>query len=314
LRRFYRQSTLFVVGLVVALMICDRIIGYGFRHSWGVPIVGGEILSASRKARRPDAAITSIYLGDSVAHQLFMPGSERDPTARFLTSNQAVSVAGQCYLVEESLRSFPNLKDVYLIYVPGCFSNNLPNELSHDYFCGYFHQPRQVWEVFRVKRDFELSAAHLGRLLLPNMMLANSNWQPVVTTIATAPPPRPTAAFLAPAPGGGEPLLGLLSKVFNAGPDYEPTPAGTYGPDLSVISKHFLAKMRAQCAARDVRVHVLPNPLSTAETFADPQHVYEAPPIRVDPSRLVDPVHFREEYVREYREKMIQTYGLPLKQ
>ncbi|HEX4797165.1 MAG TPA: hypothetical protein VH370_25455 [Humisphaera sp.] len=313
MRKFVRQSSQFLAGLVIALMICDRMIGHGFRHGWGAPIVGGEVQSISRKARNPSASITSIFLGDSVARQLFTPGSECGAEARFLTSNQAVSVAGQCYLLEESLSSFPNLQDVYLIYIPGCFSNDLPNELSHDYFCGYFHQPRQVLEVFCVKRDFELSVAHVGRLLLPNLMTANSNWQPLMSTQPT-PARHPTAAFLAPAPGGGEPLLALLSKYFGLVPEPHVMPAGTYGADLSPVSRYFLAKMRADCAARGVRLHVLPDPLSTAETFADPQHIYDAPPIRVDPALLVDPVHFREEHVLEYRAKMIEVYRLPLEE
>src|SRR5207244_3782124 len=77
------------------------------------------------------------------------------------------------------------------------FANNLPRELSRDYFCGFFHRPDQVREIFRLKNDFELTASHIGRCLIPNLMAANSSWHPVPTGAAQTP--------VAIAPGGVAP-------------------------------------------------------------------------------------------------------------
>ena len=309
--RFFRTSAIFLSGLVLTLFASDGLVGVWLRHQ---PKDDG-ILKPIVTANIHDDSVRYIFLGDSVARQLFPPGSEPTPQVRYITTNQALSVAGQCYLAEDALRACPYSTDVYLLYIPGCFSNNLPPPLSREYLCGYFHSPRQVAEIYRIKHDLPLSAAHAGRMLLPNLMLENS------ARNHAAAPPQPGAPtenagagnFVITQPDmGGEPLFALLERWQPAAPPWPATPAGTYGPRLSPVSEYFLARMRTDCRERNVRLHILPCPLSKAELYEDAQHIYEMPPLRVDPALLVDAVHFQRKYVPEYRQKVIEYYHLPI--
>lgn len=307
---FFRTSACFLLGLFLTLWCCDRLIGAHLRRQAMRPR-GSEVLRATIRARSGNGAVRAIYLGDSVARQLFTPGTEPAPDVKFLATNQAMSLAGQCYLLEESLAANPHLQDVYLLYIPGCFSNNLPVDLSRDYLCAYFHRPDQVAEVFAVKHDVRLTAAHIGRMLLPNLMIENSALDPSAGPAASPPSIRPaTAAFVAQPSAGREPLFSVLELIWKRPPESPPPVAGSYGADLSPVSRYFLNKMRGLCAAHRVKLHVLPCPLSTAETFSDPCHVYDAAPLRVDPKLLVDAVHFRAPYVQEYRRRVVEAYAL----
>jgi hypothetical protein len=309
LREFAKTSAIFLISLIATLFLCDRLVGIHLRrHATADGILRTVIASSV-----PGERVHAIILGDSVARQLFPPGSEPQPGVRFLTTNQALSVAGQYYLMEDALQACPNASAVYLLYIPGCFANNLPPPLSREYLCGYFHSPRQVAEVFKVKGDFALSAAHVGRMLLPNLMLENS-----FRNHAAAPPQpeAPTAGngrFAVMQPDmGAEPLFALLERWRPPSPDLPPSPAGSYGPALPPVSEYFLAKMRADCRRRNVTLHVLPCPLSNVETYKDPQRIYQMLPMRVDPALLVDAVHFQRKYVAEYRQKVIDYYHLPI--
>ena len=140
----------------------------------GGHIIGADVYGATWRARRRTPEVRTILLGDSVARQLFPPGrepKELNGRYRFLTSNQAISMAGQYYLLQDALRSCPGATDVYLLYFPGSLANDLGPDFTHDYFCGYFHSPRQIAEVFAVKRDFTLLASQVGHGLFPNLML-----------------------------------------------------------------------------------------------------------------------------------------------
>ena len=259
------------------------------------------------KSRR----VKTIFLGDSVARQLLRPGTEPSRDVRFLTTNQAVSFAGQCYLVENALRCFRI--DGHLRCVRSRLLCEQPAAgVSHDYFFAFFHRPGQVLEVFEVKRDFDLSVAHFGRMLIPNLMIANSALHPATAARPPQPGPPTTAAFSTQTLPDPEPLLTLLNHWFGSGlPEPTPQPAGTYGKELPRVSEYFLKEM-ALCLARNVRLHILSPPLSTIEVFSDPQHIYDARPLSVDPSRLIDPVHFRLPHVEESRRRMIEAYQLPI--
>jgi hypothetical protein len=308
LQEFFRTGSLFTLGLLLALFLTDALLGWRYRRNYGAGTIGVEVHQAVRKSETKNSSVNTVILGDSVARQLFGPRAKRQPGVFPLPTNQAISMAGQYYLLENCVENSSGLRDVYLFYIPGCFANNLPRELSRDYFCGHFHSPRAILEVFRLKKDFELSAAHIGRFLLPNLMAANSAWHPAPTGAVTSPPHNPGGV----APPEPEPLLSLLTKLFRSAPETVPQPAYTYGPALSPISQHYLDKARALCVARSIRLHVLPCPLSKDYPYEDAQKIYDAEPLRVDPTVLVDPVHFKEQFLPRIREQMIRLYDLPL--
>lgn len=305
---FLKTAFLFSLGLLTVILFCDWRIGRHFYHTHGEDLIGTDVYHGINRANSLPPSVRTVYLGDSVAHQLFMPGTEPSLDVRFLTTNQAISMAGQYYLLESGFQHDPSIHTVYFFYVPGCFANNLPPRLSHDYFCGYFHRLDEVVEIFRLKHDSQLTASHLGRWLMPNLMMANSMWNRADDDAPDLATPTPIAQS-APDP---EPVLSLLDHVFEKLPDGPEPPAGSYGQSLPVISNHFLAKMQSLCKAHSATLHVLPCPLSTREHFEDSRHVFEQAPMRIEPAMLIDAVHFKTQFVEEERLKVIDYYHLPL--
>lgn len=306
---FLKTAFLFSLGLLVAIFVCDWRIGRHFHHTHGEGLIGAEVYQGVDRANTLPASARTIYLGDSVARQLFSPGTEPSPLVRFVTTNQAISMAGQYELLESAFRRDPSIHTVYFFYIPGCFANNLPPRLSHDYFCGYFHRFDEVAEIFKLKRDSQLTTSHLGRWLMPNLMLANSMWNRGDDEAPDLAAPTTAIAQSAPDP---EPVLSLLDCCLRKVPDGPELPAGSYGQSLPIVSEHFLMKMRALCAAHGAILHVLPCPLSTREHFEDSQHVFEQAPMRVDPDLLIDAVHFKAQYIEQERQNAVAFYHLPL--
>src|SRR5204863_127931 len=102
-------------------------------------VIGRDVPQAIQAARRRDTDVRTLYLGDSVARQLFKPGEEPSDDVRYVTSNFAVALAGQFYLMDDALRSCPDARDVNLVMVVGAWGNDLDSVCTDDYFCGYFH-------------------------------------------------------------------------------------------------------------------------------------------------------------------------------
>ena len=70
-----------------------------------------------RKARKDDGT-TKLLLGDSFAYQVFYHLEEYNPDFSFLTSNGAVTMAGQYSIAKEYLENHPDATDVYLLVLP----------------------------------------------------------------------------------------------------------------------------------------------------------------------------------------------------
>lgn len=309
MRQFAKTSLAFVLGLIVMLGIVERYLGWRMAHLHGHLSISPEIYLAIERANEPAASIHSILLGDSVAHQLFPPGTEKRPDERFLTSNQAGSLAAQYYILADAIRSFPQLRDVYLLYYPESFRNDLGPPFANDYFCGYFHTPAQIREVFELKRDASVTLSQLGRFLLPNILATNSVNQPLAL-------PQTDIAFGNASSGASpsrEPLAKLLDKWWGRKPDEKPPRRTEAGSPvyLSRVSRYYLPKMRDLCRSHGVAFHVLPCPCSAAVPFADAQQVYDRPIIYLPPEEFGDGIHVREPFRAGLRTRLIAEDALP---
>src|SRR4051794_14935389 len=327
LMRSLKIAALFLLGFVGAAWLADWAAGRHIRKSMGfnvLPfggghIVGADVYGATWRAHRRTPDVRTILLGDSVARQLFPPGrepKELNGRYRFLTSNQAISMAGQYYLLQDALRSSPGTTDVYLLYFPGSLLNDLGPDFTHDYFCGYFHSPRQIAEVFAVKRDFTLLASQVGHGLFPNLMLLNSASHAAPVLGAPAPTGPPTTAGYQQLPSTREPALAAATALAGAPPladnEWDPT-APPYTRQLvaqSGVTRHFLPKIRALCRERGVRLHVLPCPCSEALPYRDADGVYDGPILYIDRGQFMDSIHFQAPFVDAVRRRAIQAYGL----
>lgn len=305
MHRFLKTSLAFLIGLACAVFAADRLLGARFARHHGRGQIGPEVFVSIDRARHTDASVHTLYLGDSVAHQLFPPGTEARPDLRFLGCNQAISMAGQYYILEDATRHLPHLQRVYLFYYPHSLENDLDGPLTGTYFCAYFHDFAQVREIYRLKHDYRLTTIHLGRWLLPNLMATNDAWRPAVSLPGApeAPPPAP------PGPSG-EPLLRLMNAL-------SPSPTTRLAPKprsqifLSPTSSYFLGRMRALCRTHHIELRVLPCPCSDVQTFVDPDHVYDAPVLYADSTWFRDQIHLRRPYVAAERRRMERAYDLP---
>jgi hypothetical protein len=76
------------------------------------------------------------------------------------------------------------------------------------------------------------------------------------------------------------------------------------------VSHYYLAKMRALCRDRGVRLRVLPGPCPDTYRFHDPQRVYDADLLYVDHTKFSDGTHIRPEYLAEVRAQLMASHGL----
>ena len=300
----------FCLGLVLTVFAVDATLGWRSARSQGKRLIGRDVREAIAAARRPGERVTTLYLGDSVARQLFLPGAEPHDGVRYATSNFAIALAGQYYLLEDVLKSCPNVREVNLVMVVGVWGNDLDSVFTHDYFCGHFHSRAQVAEVFRLKRDWRLSAVHASRWLLPNLLAHNAARRPQAPSAAPA-QGHVVEGWLAPA--GGEPLLTVLARGFPPPPPVEPVPPapdGAVAIPLSRVSRHYLDRMRALCAARGIRLRVVCGPCPDTYRFADTAGIYDGPIFYVDHHKFSDGVHIRPEHLDAVRADLIARFGL----
>jgi hypothetical protein len=279
MKRFAKISAIFCTGLVLLVFGVDLALGRFTAFTRGKHLVGREVYVAQAIARTPAPAVHTVFLGDSVARQVFPPGEEEDRAVKYLTTHQAISVAGQYYLLEEALAAHAAVKRVYLFYTPSAWANDWDQAFTHDYFCGYFHEPRHVREAFAVKRDWSLLGAHVGRLLLPNLVAANSSLSQSRTK------PRRSWAK-----------------------ETEPrTPI-----EVSQVSQRFLARIRELCAARGIEFRVYPCPVSSQFSFGDDRGLYDAPISYLPRDNFHDDaIHLKGPYVARVRAEMAARFALP---
>jgi hypothetical protein len=326
LLRWTARFATFLVGLAIVLGAADRYVGRKFaqRHGNGTidPVIWQTI---EERSRRSDPAVTAIILGDSVSAQLFYPGRETNRSVEYLTTNQAIGVPGQLHLLRRAAARLPNLREVYLLFTPRSWSNNLDGPLSHDYYAAFFHEGTDIAGVFRVKGDVGLAASQLGRWLLPNLLAANAasdlhlrQGGPTQKTPGVADDPRDLVAGSPPVAPPTEKLVDWLSALCRAAlktpayPPLRPIPPGTVPPiRVSPLSADFLAQMRQFCKAHGLTLHVLPCPSTDARPFAESPTPYDAPLWYMPAGDYHDAIHLLPQYVDAARREAIRRYHMP---
>jgi hypothetical protein len=281
-RKYVARALGFLLGLVVLVALCERAAGWYTTRTDGRHLIGREVYLVQNRLKAADPAVRRVYLGDSVARQLFPPGEESSPSHKYLTSNQAISMAGQFYLLEQATSAYPNLREVTLFYTANGWANDLDQVYTHDYFCGYFHQAEQIADVFAVKRDLELLSVHVARALLPQLMAMNS----ALSVVRTKP---------------ADEEADTLTAVERPQRRIEP----------SRISDVFLQRMRRLCARRGLVLRVYPCPAPDAFEIEDPYRVYDAPVVQV-PARhfRTDGVHLKKASVPDVRRRVEEALHL----
>lgn len=311
LGRFIRIAVPFFFVLVLTVGAVEALLGVrnSVRHGRGM--IGREVYVAKEAAGRPGPGVTTLYLGDSVARQLFRPGTEQSDVVRYLTSNYAISLAGQFYLLEEALKQCPNVREVNLLLVPHTWGNDLGPPFTDDYFCGHFHDAKHIAEVWRLRKDLRLTTVHASRWLLPNLLAENAARRPQ-GPVDVPSQAHPIEGWLAPA--GGEPLLRVIDALVP--PPATASVAAGVAPDgvidlpLSSVSRHYLSRIRTLCGSRGITLRVLPGPVRDSHRYRDPHGVYTAGFLYIEASKFLDDTHVRPEHLGEVRARVIAAYEL----
>lgn len=278
-RVFLRRALLFITLLLCITVALELSLARANHKTHGQFRVGEDVYQVLEAAELPHPQVTTLYLGDSVARQLFKMHTEPSPKLLYLPSNQAISLAGQYCILENVIERTPNLRHVCLLYTPRSWANNLDQIFTHDYFCGYFHSPALVWEIWTLQRDMQLTEAHVGRMLLPNIMAENSYLN------------RSQSNY-------GVPIVPVTSE-----PEKHP---------LSKPSKYFVNRIKDLCRERQITLRILPCPcMGTAEQFAELAPIYDAPITFYDPDLfLPDRIHFRKPNVEPMRQRVVEQFHL----
>jgi len=127
----FKRVTLFIVIGFVALNMFIEI----FPFSQSRNVASESIFRVIARSKLDDSS-KILLIGDSVARQLKLGDSQSDYFD--LTTNQAISLAGQFVLVQNALENNTNLEKIVLIYHPHSFNNNLDQEWTFNYFCKPF--------------------------------------------------------------------------------------------------------------------------------------------------------------------------------
>ena len=126
------KSTIFFFATLLAANIISTIILHSAKASHYFR-AGEEIFFALEKSSRASNAATAV-LGDSVANQLFSLINENKNDMIVLTSNRAISMAGQYIILDNIIRSDKKLKKIYLVCTPGSLFYDLNEVYTFNYF------------------------------------------------------------------------------------------------------------------------------------------------------------------------------------
>lgn len=272
-RDFLLRAGIFLTILIALIAGVERCLAH--LHRDGQQIIGIEVFTAMQKVSQPHPAVTAIYLGDSVARQLFPSGSEPSPDTLYVPCNAAISLAGQYFLLEQALDNCPKTKKVFLFLVPNNWRMNLSSPFTNDYFCEFFNSPVQVSELWLEKHDRGLLKNHVLRMLIPNILATNS-WLNRSSD--------PTA------------LLKPLQPL--------PKSASRDRSPVSTLSLHYLARMRQLCRSKGVQLFILPCPCIEPEEDAALVKLYDAPLRLYDKDLFQDGIHFKTALIREGRKQV----------
>lgn len=135
--RFCLNCIIFAVIIIAISYLCNIVIIDKCKHN--LPFFGGkEIYNAIKKSKQKTTH-KKLLIGDSVANQFF-DSKLNDSTFYSLTCNQAIGVCGHFFLLNNYLNAGNRPDEVYMIYHPSSFKNNLNQRFTYHYFLKPFYK------------------------------------------------------------------------------------------------------------------------------------------------------------------------------
>ncbi|HIG10422.1 MAG: hypothetical protein ABGY71_02570 [bacterium] len=171
-----------------------------------------------------------------------------------LSTNRAISAAGNCFLIERVLDEAPNIERVVLIVGPHTWTEDLRGKLASVYFTRLFMRPEEMAQVERLLERPDLvrdmaEAQCRQAFLPPSYLRRGALLRPLSSALrdlgqklrAEQPPPtEPTTQAQA------------FYDERRAWKHFDPSP----------VTRAFLPRLAQVCSQRGVRLELLPCPLA----------------------------------------------------
>lgn len=136
------------VSIIIFLLVLLEFLSYQskdhFRHEVDYKVHLSEYSTQKN--------IDTILLSDSVSYGP-LSRYKLKPNILDLSSNQAISLAGNYFLLERYLKTHKAPKEVYLFFIYDLFKNNLTSRLNYLYFTTVFTKKNEQEELSRISRS-----------------------------------------------------------------------------------------------------------------------------------------------------------------
>ncbi len=136
MKQFVLKTLLFVLVALAIFQIKSLLMMRNERYV--KKVLGAEVYFSIEKSKKRSKA-RKVLLGDSVGKQLF-DGAQENDTVNSLTSNQAISMAGQYVLLDNYLKAGNTIDTAYVFFTPFSFVNNLDQIFTYNYFVKPFYR------------------------------------------------------------------------------------------------------------------------------------------------------------------------------
>lgn len=139
MKKFCKHSIFFLLPLFICFFCYSF---YLFKSGeYEKTATGSEVYSSIRNSKKK-VYVKKLIIGDSTAFQFF---NDQDGSDLFsLACNQAISLCGHYILLNNFLSAGNRPKDVYLVYMPFSFCNNLDEKYTYGYFLKPFFKDEYI--------------------------------------------------------------------------------------------------------------------------------------------------------------------------
>lgn len=133
---FCLNCFLFVVTMFFSSYICEIVLINRIKAF--LPNFGGSEIYMSILKSKKKVNIRKLLIGDSTANQFFFNGNDDDEFYS-LACNQAIGLCGHFFLLNNFLKTGNRPDEVYFLFTPSSFGNNLNQIYTYHYFLKPFN-------------------------------------------------------------------------------------------------------------------------------------------------------------------------------
>ncbi len=141
-------------------------------------VAGYETYAAIEKSKQKTNK-TKLIIGDSVGYQLY-PNNKENDSINSLACNQAIGLVGHFLLLNNYLKAGNRPKEVYLLYNPFSFDDNLNQVYTYHYFLKPFYTDEYT-ALFSESVQNQINKIPFHALSHEPSILT-SNWAPTIDT------------------------------------------------------------------------------------------------------------------------------------